>query len=154
MTVPSGGGVFMPYGPLLIMEDRDDDVYALQRALGKTLPCAFVRCRTGGEAVGYVFQQGAYTQAVHLSLILLDLNLPGKDGHSVLKYLKRDAALCDIPAVILSTSNKKPTDVKCYYGAYAAVAVIKLLTYDCLRQALQDICPYWFHTMALPDRKN
>jgi CheY-like chemotaxis protein len=42
---------------------------------------------------------------VYLSLILLDLNLPGKDGHSVLKYIKRDVALCDIPDVILSTSN-------------------------------------------------
>jgi CheY-like chemotaxis protein len=121
--VPVRGGVFMSYGLLSMMEDSDEDFYALQ-------------------------------QATRPSLILPDLkDLPGKDGHTILKQIKQDTALCNIPVVILSTSNN-PTDIKDCYATCAVDCVIKPLTYDHLRKALQNICTYWFHTVALPDRMN
>ncbi len=104
----------MRYGPLLIVEDSDDDFYATRRALGTTLPCALVRCSTGSEALEYLFQQGQYTQAERPSLILLDLNLPGKDGRTVLEQLKQNSTLKSIPVVVMSTSSN-PVDIShCY----------------------------------------
>lgn len=142
----------MAPGPLLIVEDSDDDFYALQRALGKTLPCALMRCYRGEDALDYLFQRGTYPEAVRPSLILLDLNMPGKDGHTILKLIKQDAGVCDIPVVIFSTSNN-PNDIKRCYRAGAAGYIMKPLNYTRLRQALHNLCLYWFQTVVLPDRE-
>ncbi len=143
----------MHYRPILVVEDSDDDFYAMRRALGKTLPCPLMRCSTGNEALDYVFQRGSHAQAERPSLILLDLNLPGQNGRSVLHQLKDEVSLRDIPVVIVSTSNN-PEDVKHCYGAGAAGYVIKPLTYDRLVLALQGILNYWFTTVALPNTEH
>lgn len=142
----------MTYGPLLVVEDSDEDFYAIRRALGTTLPCAIVRCSTGSEVLDYFARRAADPHAVRPSLILLDLNLPGKNGFSILHHLKQDSSLCDIPVVIFSTSNN-PADIERCYRASAASYVVKPLQYDHLRQVLQNLSTYWFHTVALPPRK-
>lgn len=139
----------MDTGPILIVEDSDDDFYAMQRALGKPAPRAVVRCNTGSAALDYLFQRGPYTKAIRPALVLLDLNLPGTHGHTVLAQIKADAALRAIPVVIISTSNN-PEDVERCYVAHAAGYVVKPLSYPTLRQALQHLCAYWFQTVTLP----
>lgn len=143
----SGG--FVEYGPLLIVEDSDEDFYAMRRALGKSLPCEVVRCRTGSEALDYLFRRGAYLQAVLPSLVLLDLNLPGNDGRMILQQIKRDASLCAVPVVVVSTSDN-PADIAQCYTIGCSGYLVKALSYERLAAALQVLCTYWFTVVTLP----
>jgi CheY-like chemotaxis protein len=139
----------MRYGPLLIVEDSDEDFYAVRRALGTTLPCALVRCSTGSDALQYLLQQGQYAQAERPALILLDLNLPGTDGRTVLAQLKQDSTLKSIPVVVMSTSSS-PVDIRYCYATGCSGYVVKPLEYNRLVAALQSIRTYWFSTVVLP----
>ena len=139
----------MDYGPLLIVEDSDADFYAMRRALGENTPCTVIRCCTGDEALDYVFRRGAYAQAVPPSLILLDLNLPGTDGRTVLERIKRDAALCLLPVVIVTTSDN-PADIAYCYRVGCSGYLVKPLSYTQLASALQTLCAYWFTVVTLP----
>ena len=143
----------MKYGPLLVVEDSDDDFYAVKRALGNTLPCELVRCCTGNEALDYLFQGGNDAQAVLPSLILLDLNLPGKDGHTVLQRVKNDAILREVPVVVVSTSDN-PADVRSCYATGCSGYVVKALAFERLQRALQTLCSYWFTVVTLPQQMN
>jgi CheY-like chemotaxis protein len=137
------------YGPLLIVEDSDEDFYAMRRALGTTLPCGVVRCRTGSEALDYLFRRGLYTQAALPSLVLLDLNLPGKDGRTVLEQVKRDATLRAVPVVVVSTSDN-PADIARCYSIGCSGYLVKALAYERLATALQVLGAYWFTVVTLP----
>jgi CheY-like chemotaxis protein len=137
------------YGPLLIVEDSDEDFYAMRRALGKTLPCGIVHCRTGSEALDYLFRRGPHAQAVPPSLMLLDLNLPGQDGRSVLAQVKRDATLRATPVVVVSTSDNPADIAQCYAGGCSGY-LVKALAYERLAAALQVLCAYWFTVVTLP----
>ncbi len=139
----------MEYGPLLIVEDSDEDFYAMRRALGKILPCEVVRYRTGSEALDYLFRRGSYAQAVLPSLILLDLNLPGKDGRTVLEQVKHDATLRVVPVVVVSTSDN-PADIAQCYTIGCSGYLVKALAYEHLATALQILCAYWFTVVTLP----
>jgi CheY-like chemotaxis protein len=137
------------YGPLLIVEDSDEDFYAMRRALAKTLPCEVVRCLTGSEAIDYLFRRGSYVQAALPSLILLDLNLPGKDGRTVLAEIKQDATLRALPVVVVSTSDN-PADIAQCYSTGCSGYLVKALAYERLAMALQTLCVYWFTVVTLP----
>ena len=139
----------MTLGPLLIVEDSDDDFFAVNRAVGKLLPCEVVRCRTGTQALDYVFRRGAYAQAAIPSLILLDLNLPGKDGRTVLQQVKQDEILRVIPVVVVSTSSNA-ADVQYCYQTGCSGYLVKALAFEQLRPALQTLCAYWFTAVTLP----
>jgi CheY-like chemotaxis protein len=137
------------YGPLLIVEDSDEDFYAMRRALGKSLPCEVVRCHTGGEALDYLFRRGAHALAVPPSLVLLDLNLPGNDGRMILQQIKKDAALRAVPVVVVSTSDN-PADIAQCYTIGCSGYLVKVLSYERLASALQTLCAYWFTVVTLP----
>jgi CheY-like chemotaxis protein len=139
----------MGYGPLLIVEDSDADFYAMQRALGENLPCPVVRCCTGDEALDYLFRRSSYAQAVLPSLVLLDLNLPGEDGRTVLQRVKHDATLRTVPVVVVSTSDNPADIVQCYTAGCSGY-VVKPLAYTHLATALQILCAYWFTVVTLP----
>ncbi|HXG19701.1 MAG TPA: response regulator [Methylomirabilota bacterium] len=139
----------MPYGPLLIVEDSDDDFYAMMRALKHMLPCEVVRCRTGTEALDYLFRRGVYAQAPVPSLMLLDLNLPGKDGRTVLRQMKQNVTLQAVPVVVVSTSEN-PADVRYCYSTGCSGYLVKALAFEHLRPALQALCAYWFTVVTLP----
>lgn len=139
----------MPYGPVLIVEDSDADFYAMKRVLEKSLPCGIVRCYTGNEALEYLFGRGVYTQAAAPSLILLDLNLPGKGGHAILSQVKQDGKLRAIPVIVVSTSSN-PADVTYCYATGCSGYLVKALAFERLRQDLQTVCAYWFSAVTLP----
>ncbi len=139
----------MPYAPLLIVEDSDADFYAMKRALGSTLPCEIMRCSTGSEALDYLFRRGAHARAVSPPLILLDINLPGTDGRTVLAQLKQDPTLKGIPVVMVSTSDN-PADITYCYSTGCSGYLVKPLAYDRLVTALQTVCKYWFMVITLP----
>lgn len=105
--------------PILLVEDNPGDaqlVLYAARQVGLNTP--IVICETGDEALDYLYAEGSYENAERPYLVLLDLNLPGLNGHEVLQEIKEDARLKSIPVVILSTSADERDVEFCYrYGA-------------------------------------
>lgn len=106
----------------------------------------------GEELMDYLKHRGKYAQAVlspKPGLLLLDLNMPKKDGWEVLLEVKSDPALRSIPVVILTTS-KEEEEIKRTYELGANSFIVKPLTYEHLVQALKISCAYWFEIVRLP----
>lgn len=104
---------------VLVVEDSDDDYEALTRALsayGNEMP-SLCRCEHGQQALDYLHRQGAFQDpldAIRPALVLLDLNMPGIDGHKVLAEVKGDASLKSIPVIIMTTSHDERDIEACY----------------------------------------
>ncbi|NTW04234.1 MAG: response regulator [Oscillochloris sp.] len=119
----------------------------------ESLPLVMHRCTTGDQALDYLYQRGRYinsTQAPRPHLILLDLNLPGTDGRSLLAVIKDDEDLKAIPVVVLTTSNN-PRDIAICYQRGANSYQIKPVDYARFKQAMQTLLDYWFQTTTLPE---
>ena len=140
--------------PILVVEDSDDDYETTVRGLTKAGMVGFNirRCEDGQEALDYLFRRGAYTNpetSPRPVVILLDLNLPGKDGRAVAQEVKADQSLKDIPIVVLTTSDDERDITQCYaIGANSYVR--KPVDLDNFFRALQRIKDYWFEVVVLP----
>jgi CheY-like chemotaxis protein len=139
---------------LLLIEDSDEDVAATMRGLrGEGLSLVFHRCTTGDQALDYLYRRGRFAdpaQAPRPHLVLLDLNLPGTDGRSLLAVIKDDEDLKSIPVVVLTTSNN-PKDIAACYRRGANSYQIKPVDYARFKQSLQTMIAYWMHTATLPE---
>ena len=137
---------------ILLVEDNPGDVRLTIEALrdGKvqnhlhTVP-------DGVEALAYVRQIGRYADAPRPDLILLDLNLPKKDGREVLAEIKSDEDLCYIPVVILTTSQADQ-DILRSYGLHANCYVTKPVDLDQFIRVVRSIEDFWLTVVKLPPR--
>ncbi len=131
-------------GPILHIEDNDADFEAVTHLFekgGVTMPIS--RCKDGDEALDYLFQRKVYfSQAPRPSLVILDLNLPGISGHSVLAAMKSDEALRTIPVLILSSSAHQP-DIDASYKAGANSYFMKPDTLLEFANVIDIIKRYW-----------
>lgn len=139
-----------PAVDILLIEDNPGDVRLVQEALRestthKTLHLA----RDGFEAMDFLRQQGAFSEAPRPALILLDLNLPGKHGAEVLDEIKCDDVLRKIPVVVLSGSNQY-RDVRTCYDNHANCYVTKPADLDCFMETIQTIESFWLTKARLP----
>jgi CheY-like chemotaxis protein len=135
---------------ILLVEDSPGDARLMQEALAE----AKVRNRLhlvadGVEALAYLRRQGPFARAVRPDLILLDLNLPGKDGREVLAEIKQDEDLRRIPVVILSTSQAE-TDVARAYDLHANCYITKPLDVERLITVVKSIEDFWLTIVRLP----
>ena len=90
---------------ILLVEDNRGDIRLIQEALkSTTAKCEVVVTRDGMDAMSYLHQEGEYTNVSLPDLVLLDLNLPKKDGREVLAEIKADPKLKHLPVVVLTTS--------------------------------------------------
>jgi chemotaxis family two-component system response regulator Rcp1 len=105
--------------------------------------------KDGVEALDYLFQRGVFVGVVRPDLILLDLNLPRKDGREVLAEIKSDPNLKNIPVVVFSSSSA-PGDVTSVYALHANCYVTKPADLDELFQAIAWIERFWLNTAILP----
>lgn len=102
---------------ILLVEDNENDVILAKRAFQSAgLPSNISVARDGVEAMEFLRKQGQFSAAPNPDIILLDLNLPRKNGREVLKEIKEDSALKCIP-VILLTSSTEEKDVAAAYGS-------------------------------------
>jgi CheY-like chemotaxis protein len=121
--------------PTAVVEDNDEDFHALRRALGDVAPDArLVRYRDATEALGALTRLDASGDQWP-SLLLLDLNLPGRTGFDVLEILRDDPALRSLPVVVLSGSSRQE-DIDACYRQGANAYIVKPMVFDQLRQAL------------------
>ena len=137
---------------LLVVEDSDEDFTAFSRVFHKLgLPNPVVRCEDGDQALAYLQGHGQVTgwPAALPALVLLDLNLPGIDGRTVLETLKQDPMLQALPVVVLSTSSSTRDVERCYQlGANGYLT--KPIQYAALEAKLKVALQYWLEASELP----
>ena len=136
---------------ILLVEDSPSDV-AMTRAALSEGPVAneLSVVSDGEEAIAFVRKQGAYTDADRPDLILLDLNLPRKDGREVLAELKEDPDLKAIPVIVLTTSTAEGDIDRCYQ-THANSYVVKPVGIDAFLDAVRGIEDFWLALAQLPD---
>jgi len=141
---------------ILMADDDSDDRRLTQEALSESrLMNQMVFVENGEELMDYLRHEGKYAppQApARPGLILLDLNMPRKDGRSVLKELKNDPELRTIPVVVLTTS-KADEDVYKSYDLGVNSYIVKPVTFEALVDILQTLEKYWFQIVLLPPAK-
>lgn len=135
---------------ILMIEDNPGDVRLTQEALkeNKMYNCLHV-VRDGVEAMAFLRQEGEYADAPRPDLILLDLNLPRKDGREVLAEIKADENLKRIPVVIL-TSSQAEEDVLKTYNLHANCYVTKPVDLDQFIRVVKSIEEFWLTIVKLP----
>ncbi|MFZ5882009.1 MAG: response regulator [Chloroflexota bacterium] len=135
---------------ILLVEDSPADVLITREAFeeAKLLNTLHV-VEDGVQALEFLRQQGPYAEAPRPDLILLDLNLPRKNGREVLAEIKADAGLKSIPVVILTTSSSDE-DVLNAYDLHANCYVVKPVGFDNFFKAVQSIQDFWFSVVTLP----
>jgi CheY-like chemotaxis protein len=137
---------------VLLVEDNEGDVRLTKEALkeGKLFVHLNV-VRDGLEAMAFLRRAGFYAQAPAPDLILLDLNLPKKDGREVLQEIKGDSALMHIPVVVLTTSAAE-SDVLTTYGLHANCYITKPVDMEQFIRVVQLLEEFWFTIVKLPSR--
>jgi CheY-like chemotaxis protein len=143
---------------ILLVEDNPGDVNLTRIALADRLQVAHeLRAidinlsvvSDGVEAMNFLHRHGEYHQAVHPDLILLDWNLPRKDGREVLGEIKADEKLQRIPVVVLTTSQSEEDILKAY-NLRANCYITKPLDFQQFVRIIQSIEDFWFTTVQLP----
>jgi CheY-like chemotaxis protein len=135
---------------ILLVEDNPGDVRLTKEALkeAKVINNLTV-LKDGEEALAYLRRQGPYDKAARPHLILLDLNLPRKDGREVLAQIKAEDALKRIPVVVLTTSQDEQ-DVLKSYNLHANCYVTKPVDLDQFIRVVQSIEDFWLGIVVLP----
>jgi CheY-like chemotaxis protein len=135
---------------VLLVEDDEGDVLMTREALaeGKVLNRLNV-VNDGVEAVAYLRREGAYDGATRPDLILLDLNLPKKDGRQVLEEVKADEDLRRIPVIVLTTSAADE-DVLRSYNLHANAYVTKPVDFDRFVDVIRQIDDFFISVVRLP----
>jgi len=141
-------------GIAILMADDDDDDYLLtQKALKQSkLLNELIRVKDGEELLDYLYRRGEYKKdpnCVRPGVILLDLNMPRKDGREALKEIKNDPHLRDIPVVVFTTSKAKEDIYKTYKLGVNSF-ITKPVTFEALIQVMQTLGKYWFEIVELP----
>jgi CheY-like chemotaxis protein len=135
---------------LLLVEDNPADVRLMQEALrtSKTKYRFFV-ANDGEDAMAFLHHRDNYADMPVPDVILLDLNLPRKDGREVLREVKQDGKLKHIPIVVLTTSESIDDISKCYMN-HANCYITKPLDFDKFDEIVRLIEAFWFMTVQLP----
>jgi chemotaxis family two-component system response regulator Rcp1 len=135
---------------VLLVEDNPGDIRLLQEAFKEGNNSSHLNiARDGEQAMAYLRQEGTYSKSPRPAFILLDLNLPRKDGREVLAEIKKDKNLRQIPVVILSTSTDAD-DVRRSYDLHANCYVPKPIDVDQLVQLGKQLEDFWLSTVLLP----
>ena len=135
---------------ILLVEDNPGDVRLTIEALRESkLHNQLNVARDGVEALAFLRRDGAFSDAVRPDLIVLDLNLPKKDGREVLAEIKADPALRTIPVVILTTSRAE-RDVLRSYELQANCYITKPVDLDQFMTVVKSIEDFWLTIVRLP----
>ena len=138
---------------LLLADDDPDDRLLARQALEKNRLANDLRCvEDGEELLDYLYRRGKFAdpkQSPRPGLILLDLNMPRKDGREALREIKNDPRLRDIPIVVLTTS-KAEEDVARTYNLGVNSYITKPVRFAALVEIMKALGKYWFEIVELP----
>lgn len=137
---------------ILMVEDNPGDVRLTKEALKDAKVSNTLRVvEDGAAALDYLHRRGAHADAPRPDLILLDLNLPKKNGREVLEEIKQDANLKSIPVVILTTSQAEE-DVVRAYSLHANCYITKPVDFTQFAKIVRTIEDFWLSIVTLPPR--
>jgi CheY-like chemotaxis protein len=138
---------------ILVAEDDADDRFLLETAFAeKGFGERLTFVENGVELLDYLHGVGSGNSSMETTLpgfILLDLNMPKKDGREVLKEIKEDPRFKKIP-VIIFTTTKNETEITRCYELGANTYIVKPVGFDLLLKTVDDIRSYWFKTAQIP----
>ncbi|UZD23131.1 response regulator [Algoriphagus halophytocola] len=138
---------------ILVAEDDEDDKLLILKAFERTLPKENVTCVEDGEAlIKYLKRESPYHDLVKYpnpDIILLDLNMPKKDGREALSEIKSNEDLKMIPVIIFTTSNNND-DIRVTYKMGSSSFITKPSSFEGLVQVTEQIENYWSKTVLLP----
>lgn len=139
---------------ILLADDDEDDRMFTRDALAENHVVNELRCVADGEELmDYLLHRGAYADpqsAPRPGLILLDLNMPRKDGREALEEIRAEPELRRIPIVVLTTS-KAERDIVLTYDLGVNSFIVKPVTFTGFVDVMQALGRYWFEIVELPD---
>lgn len=135
---------------ILLVEDNDGDILLIEEAFeeAKLLNTVSI-VKDGEKAIHFLKKQGDYSEAATPDLILLDVNLPRKNGHEVLEFVKTDDQLKQIPVIMLTTSSSEKDVLKSYKN-HANCYITKPVDVDQFLKAITKIKNFWINLVKLP----
>lgn len=138
---------------ILLVEDNEDDIVIIQEAFAEARLVNVIKTvRDGEEALAYLRHQGKHKKASMPALILLDINMPKKNGFEVLKEMKADPQLRSLPVVMLTTSDREEDIVRSYANG-ACSYVRKPVDFDQFAKVVEQFELYWTLVSQIPSQK-
>lgn len=135
---------------VLLVEDNAGDIRLIQEILKEAeVLIDLIVAKDGVQAMAALRQEGDFSGTGHIDLVLLDLNLPGKDGREVLAEIRTDAVLRNTPVIVL-TSSAADKDVSHAYDHWANCYVVKPIDLDDFIAAVRSIEDFWLTIVKLP----
>ena len=145
-----GKGMDTKMAEILLVEDNPGDVrLTLEASKENKMFNNISVVNDGVEALAFLRREGDYSNAPRPDLILLDLNLPKKDGREVLIEIKTDSSLKSIPVIVLTTSQAEEDILKAY-GLSANCYITKPVDLEQFIKVVKSIEDYWFTIVKLP----
>lgn len=135
---------------VLLVEDNEGDVRLIKEAFSESkIDKTFNVARDGEDALNFLYGRGKYTERTKPDIVLLDINLPKKNGFEVLESIKKDPELKKIPVIMLSSSSSEEHVIKSY-DLNANCYVTKPVDFDEYIRAVKIIEDFWFQMAKLP----
>lgn len=135
---------------ILLVEDSPDDVNLTKLAFDAIDAAHDIHVtRDGSEAMAFLRREGAFRDAPYPDFVLLDLNMPGKDGRETLKEIKEDPSLKRIPVVVLTTSDAA-SDTLLAYNCHANAYLTKPTDLDDWDEMVSAIANFWIRLVRYP----
>ena len=135
---------------ILLVEDNPGDVRLVMEALNEAPIATHMHVvEDGVEALAYLRREGKFASAPRPQLILLDLNLPRKDGRDVLADVKRDHDLRRIPVIVLTSSDAEQ-DIAMSYDLHANCFISKPVNLEKFLFAVRTVAEFWLQHVKLP----
>ena len=136
---------------ILLVEDSKADIRLVQEVLKtSTVPHQLMIVRNGMDAMAYLRKEGEFNESPRPNLIILDLNLPRKDGREVLAEIKSDPDLKRIPVIVLTTSSNDE-DIQESYDLYVNCYITKSRNVKDLFKLVKGLESFWLDMVTLPD---
>lgn len=133
---------------ILLVDDDLSDIHLVEEAFKSITTSYQIHVATDGiEALSFLRKEGKYKNVPEPNLVLLDLNMPRKNGYEVLQEVKKDNDLKHIPIIILSTSNREVMEA---YTSHANSYLKKPIDYDKLVDMVKSIEHFWLKNAELP----
>jgi len=135
---------------ILLVEDNEGDILLTMEAFEEARIANHVDIvRDGSEAIAFLERSGAYANAILPNLILLDINLPKRNGHEVLHHIKNSNDLKQIPVIMLTTSSTEK-DVQNAYKEHANCYIVKPVDVNNFIDVIIGIEDFWLTIVNLP----
>lgn len=139
----------MKKGHILLVEDNEGDILLTTEAFEHSTHVAQLSVvRNGKDAIDFLVKQGRFTHVTEPDFILLDINIPKKNGHEVLRFIKNSERLKHIPVVMFTTSST-PKDIHLAYENYVNCYITKPVDVKSFQKAVNQIESYWLSLVQL-----